>query len=195
MPLTIEKAPGLCWRNTFGGRRAYWICNQVDVKSGFPISVQKLWRGNPNEQPSPLEMNRIKMECNRLQTELRKWRQEPRAKSKSKSTSEGFVYFVKSGDRIKIGFASNVIARLVTLRTGNPHGLELIGTIPARSREIERFLHWMFRDSRASNEWFVMAADLMAFIDKNVTPPKERHMNRSSKQFGVSVSKALEAIG
>jgi hypothetical protein len=39
------------------------------------------------------------------------------------------VYFIKTGDTIKVGIASNINRRMVELQVGNPHKIELLHTI------------------------------------------------------------------
>lgn len=68
------------------------------------------------------------------------------------------VYFLKSGQHIKIGVSNNVNSRIQTLQTGNPHEFELIGAIPQLARtqafEIESKFHHYFRSARKQGEWF-----------------------------------------
>lgn len=65
----------------------------------------------------------------------------------------GWVYFIRSGDAIKIGFTVNVALRLSTLQSGNPNVLELLGAVRG-SVEDERRTHEMFSRLHIRGEWF-----------------------------------------
>lgn len=76
---------------------------------------------------------------------------------------KSFVYFIGDGEYIKIGQASNPIARLKELQTGNGRELILLLTIPTfacgrygsdQANAIERFLHLAFKEYRLAGEWF-----------------------------------------
>jgi hypothetical protein len=48
------------------------------------------------------------------------------------------VYFIKTGDTIKVGIASNINRRMVELQVGNPHKIELLHTISTSEENAER---------------------------------------------------------
>ena len=72
----------------------------------------------------------------------------------SRQTTE-CVYLISEvgSDRVKIGYATNVSARLHTLQTGNPRKLRLSMSF-ASGRDIERALHEAFKASAVGLEWF-----------------------------------------
>lgn len=74
------------------------------------------------------------------------------------------VYFVQSGDFIKIGYSKNVSERLVTMQTGSPTELILIATIPGSVITEER-IHRLFERLYHRGEWFRRTPQLMAYID------------------------------
>lgn len=75
-----------------------------------------------------------------------------------KYTERGFVYFVRFGDRVKIGFSMNVERRLKAI----PHD-EILAVMPGTFRDESR-CHAAFAHLRIIGEWFEMGDDLMGFI-------------------------------
>jgi hypothetical protein len=80
----------------------------------------------------------------------------------------GFVYFARDTvcDLVKIGFATNPIARFMCARSFNPHEVLLIGVMRG-SRVDEQRLHDRFESLRVTREWHRPAASLMRFIRAN----------------------------
>lgn len=77
-----------------------------------------------------------------------------------KDTPDSVVYYLKFGDRIKIGFSTNLDNRLVAL----PHD-ELLATEPG-GRLLEARRHLQFKEHRITGEWFKPAPDLLAHIEQ-----------------------------
>jgi hypothetical protein len=73
---------------------------------------------------------------------------------------EGFVYYLRVGDQIKIGFSSNVRQRLRSY----PPGSELLalepGTKKTERRRHNEFYEWL----AAGREWFEPSAELLKHI-------------------------------
>jgi integrase len=63
------------------------------------------------------------------------------------------VYFIQSGDRVKIGWSADVSDRITALQTGTPEPLHVIHVIPGE-REDERRFHIEFAAQRIRGEWF-----------------------------------------
>jgi hypothetical protein len=87
--------------------------------------------------------------------------------------SLGRVYFMRSGDHIKIGTSVNVDARLQEIRKAGsaafPEGVNvketiLLASIPG-SYEQERELHRHFAHLRTVGEWFTAAPELIEYIE------------------------------
>ena len=74
-----------------------------------------------------------------------------------------FVYFVRAGDFIKIGWARDVDARVDALQVASPVELRLLGTVEG-SYDVERLMHSRFAHLRARGEWFRAEPDLLAYI-------------------------------
>lgn len=75
------------------------------------------------------------------------------------------VYFVRMGDRIKIGRAANVNTRLRGLQTGSPTRLELLA-VASGGEDVEVTYHQTFGHLRVLGEWFCPGDEIMAEIDR-----------------------------
>jgi hypothetical protein len=73
--------------------------------------------------------------------------------------AKGLVYFVRLGNRIKIGYTTNMKARMVAV----PHE-EVLGTVPGTMTD-ERRCHAAFAHLREHGEWFRAEPDLLKFIE------------------------------
>lgn len=80
-------------------------------------------------------------------------------------TKSGTIYFVQDFHRsgIKIGYATNVLARIMALQTANPLPLLTLGTTPG-DRGLERRLHKQFDAYRLIGEWYKPHAALLETI-------------------------------
>jgi hypothetical protein len=80
-------------------------------------------------------------------------------------TVNGYVYFVQMGDDgpIKIGFATDVQARITTLQTSSPHELVLRKVVPGTVAK-EREFHQRFAQTRLKGEWFKPSSALSEVI-------------------------------
>lgn len=76
-----------------------------------------------------------------------------------------FVYFIRCGEFVKIGYAADVAARLATLQTGTPHELEIMHVTPGGVAEEGR-LHALFAEERVrpGGEWFRLSARVTDYI-------------------------------
>jgi hypothetical protein len=63
------------------------------------------------------------------------------------------VYFIRCGDSVKIGFATDLPMRLRSLQTGNPNALTVLGYV-AGTQKAEKAMHRALADARGSGEWF-----------------------------------------
>lgn len=72
--------------------------------------------------------------------------------------TDGFVYFARFSDRIKIGWSANPAIRL----KGIPHD-EVLAIVPGTMLD-ERRCHAAFAHLRTVGEWFTVKPDLVAFI-------------------------------
>ncbi len=74
-----------------------------------------------------------------------------------------YVYFIHSGDAIKIGKSINPEKRLASLQTSHHRPLRLLATMKGGVAE-ESGLHARFGQIRLSGEWFEDAPELRAYI-------------------------------
>ena len=87
------------------------------------------------------------------------------------------IYFVKSGDYVKIGLSSNIKERLTDLQTGNPEPLELLYSYPIKKHKpinIEQAHHYRFRKHHHYNEWFHLSDEIKNYIEKIKVNPRCR---------------------
>ena len=80
------------------------------------------------------------------------------------------IYFIQQGidGPIKIGTTDNVNKRLLSLQTGSPHKLRLIGTMDG-DEEKEKQLHNFFSAYRLSGEWFSPDRTMFDYIFTSIT--------------------------
>lgn len=110
-------------------------------------------------------------------TEIRRWRERTRAERATiakiakedaravKRSPSGwcYIYFIRSGDTVKIGRAVDVSERLRTFQTSHPADLALLAAIPGHA-VLEPAIHQRFQHLHAHGEWFYLADDLLRFI-------------------------------
>lgn len=75
----------------------------------------------------------------------------------------GWIYFIEAGGFIKIGFTTNVPARLASIETSSPHSVTLLRQEPGTMRD-EAAYHARFAAHRVRREWFALDGDLAAFL-------------------------------
>lgn len=84
----------------------------------------------------------------------------PKNDSDERQFPTGYVYILRSADLYKIGFATNVQARVNSLKTGSPFPLEIISWWPASQKE-EQQLHKRYAEYRRHGEWFEIPGDVV----------------------------------
>jgi hypothetical protein len=75
----------------------------------------------------------------------------------------GFVYFLRMGETVKIGFATNVASRMKSLQTSCSEPTEILNVIPGTD-QTERYFHAHFEAYRQKGEWFRLEGALAAFL-------------------------------
>ena len=75
----------------------------------------------------------------------------------------GYVYFIKYGNRVKIGTCRNVKVRLQSLQAGAPGRYRVYYVTPG-GRPLESELHDLFAANRVSGEWFRYSAAVKDWI-------------------------------
>lgn len=75
----------------------------------------------------------------------------------------GYVYFIKMGNAVKIGFTTSIGRRLSAIQTSCPEPAEVIKVVPG-SQATEQFFHDHFAKYRLRGEWFSLEGNLVAFL-------------------------------
>jgi hypothetical protein len=105
--------------------------------------------------------------------EMRAWREHRRPEGFSlppiapptRATSGGFVYFIQSGNFVKVGKARCIAQRLEELQTAHPEPLRLVAYIPcANPSRIEATILDEYRASSARGEWLRITPDVERLI-------------------------------
>lgn len=76
----------------------------------------------------------------------------------------GYVYFIKSKDKVKIGYSTNIKRRIKELSICNPEKLELIYFIPG-NKNLEWSLHNRFDFQHIRGEWFQLYPEIQLWIN------------------------------
>lgn len=149
--MTTLKTPGLRWRNGV----PIWRALHSAIRKGYPVK----W---VNLSILASDPGALLARCERLQREMKEWLEDPRGLLSGRA---GLVYFARSGDLIKIGFTGDVRSRMFRLQASSPAPVELLATVPG-GREIERFLHQMFRENHMHGEWFKPDETMLAMVER-----------------------------
>lgn len=86
-------------------------------------------------------------------------------KPKPKPSPDGYVYILQAGPFYKIGKARDVDKRLAKFTPKLPFEVRLIHTIATdNARELESYLHRMFKAKRTNGEWFALSEEDVAWL-------------------------------
>jgi hypothetical protein len=102
-------------------------------------------------------------------TELRKEFEGVKAKSETRRRefrpeNLPWIYFLRSGEYLKIGYSARLLERLEEHKGSNPN-IELLAILPG-TRLLETCLHGKLKHLRAhKNEWYRLEGPLKAFVD------------------------------
>lgn len=97
------------------------------------------------------------------------------------------IYFVQSGDAVKIGYAANPEARVAQLQCSTPHPVTILGLQPGSPGD-EKALHKRFARYNIRREWFRMSEDIRAFIASDCRPYAPRMDGRRQRRAGRTVA-------
>jgi DNA-binding XRE family transcriptional regulator len=101
----------------------------------------------------------------------------------------GFIYVMRSADRVKIGHSMKPDLRLSKVASDSPFPVKLISMFPG-SQSDEAEIHAQFSCCRRHGEWFDVNGPLSAWIYAlpiYVKPPRRR------RDIGTELSKAMQA--
>ena len=79
------------------------------------------------------------------------------------------LYFIRSGQYVKIGVSANPRGRIASIQTGNPDPIEVLGVVPG-DRELEKELHREFAPLHHRGEWFRDDPAIHAASDRLAAP-------------------------
>ena len=83
----------------------------------------------------------------------------------------GYVYFIRCQDRVKIGFSKDPHKRLTKINADAPYPCELIGAADA-ALHAEDEIHRQFSSARVHSEWFSFTDEIARFVARvNVLKP------------------------
>lgn len=90
--------------------------------------------------------------------------QEPIKVSHSETIHDlDLVYFIQSGEFVKIGQTGSLAQRLGHFKTHNPHPMYVVGLIKGGPKE-EKLLHEKFSHLHVKNEWFRYESEIKDFF-------------------------------
>lgn len=104
------------------------------------------------------------------------------------SVRVGYVYFIRSFDRVKIGFTADLTKRFKQLKTGASNPIRILAVVPG-TQDTEAYFHSMFADYRVNGEWFRYEGDLKRFT--GVMPARLFTPERTGPTYGLSDEFAL----
>jgi len=74
-----------------------------------------------------------------------------------------WVYFLRAGPFLKIGYATDIGKRIRELQTGCPYPISLVASIQG-DRTAEGCLHRQFKSLRVNGEWFRFSGALVEYV-------------------------------
>ncbi len=86
----------------------------------------------------------------------------------------GFIYFIRCGDFVKVGYSVNPKRRHQQLAASTPHNLVLVATYPG-TQFIETKLHRYlaaYRYRKDRREWFVWCEAIETITKTGIPPPE-----------------------
>ena len=77
----------------------------------------------------------------------------------------GFVYFIRSGDFVKIGYSLDPVKRLAKIGTDSPYKCEIIGIFASQDFS-ETEMHRKFSHLWSRGEWFLFDQSMIDFASE-----------------------------
>lgn len=81
----------------------------------------------------------------------------------------GYVYFFRAGNVVKIGFSTNVRERSHSLQTGCSERAFMVKVLPGTPAR-EREFHRRFAEYRTNGEWFDLRGRLAKYLERDIRP-------------------------
>ncbi|NWG01692.1 MAG: GIY-YIG nuclease family protein [Syntrophaceae bacterium] len=108
-----------------------------------------------------------------------------------------YVYFIQTGDAIKVGIASDLTKRMVSVQVGNPHKIEVlhsISTSEEEARKIESQIHELFKRTHLHGEWFHANQFMIDFIRHIKENGWESHSDWIDSQYHKVYGDSLTSL-
>lgn len=86
----------------------------------------------------------------------------------------GYVYFLRTGNAVKIGFSTNPGRRMKSIQTGCPEPARLVKVVRGRPWTEKKF-HARFAEYRTGGEWFDLRGRLAKYLEgciHSIDPPE-----------------------
>jgi hypothetical protein len=125
-------------------------------------------------------------------TQFRSRHQQARRERQQQLQRAGYVYFIRNGDRIKIGYSRKPAerAKALSLRESN-----ILGVIESKP-QFERVCHDMWADIRIGNtEWFAATEHLLEWIKTVAIKWHYRHASRTTDTSLDGYQRLAAALG
>ena len=84
-----------------------------------------------------------------------------------------WVYFLRAGHRVKIGYSKDPVERAQALRTSLADQAEITFTVKG-GRKLEQFFHRVFEGERLQGEWFYYPGKIALFL-RGLPPLDKRY--------------------
>jgi hypothetical protein len=104
-----------------------------------------------------------------------------------RTSKPGFVYFIRAGEAIKIGYSKDAYSRMADLQVANAETLEFMGSVKG-DRQYESDLHDMFCHLQIRGEWFSAEPELIDFIDDLAVGAEPTRLPPPSKETLAAIA-------
>lgn len=119
--------------------------------------------------------------------EIVKVEAKPKPARRARQPAAGYVYFLRVGSAVKIGFSTSPLSRIGGLKTAMAERIDAFVSIPG-TRADEKALHVQFEQARKEGEWFKVTpaltrvmAQAAAYGRLGVVPLSEEILSHSEK--------------
>lgn len=109
----------------------------------------------------------------------------------------GYVYAVRSGDFVKIGWSKNPRRRITKMSTDSPHPCLLVGCTPG-SKADEAAAHELLNAHHSHREWYRYEGAVIEFVASLPPPPalegRKRNALQAARRDGGSTQQDLAKL-
>lgn len=108
-----------------------------------------------------------------------------------------FVYFIKTGDAIKVGIANDIDKRMINVQVGNPHKIELLHSLSLseeRARQTESEVHEIFHKTNLNGEWFQATQFMLDYINNIKENGWDSHLAWLERQYKEAYEEIVNTL-